>query len=346
MKIVVTGGGTGGHIYPALAIINRLKVEFNDLDITYIGTHDRMESKMIPELGIKYIGLNMQGVNRKNMLKNFKLLGLLVKNYLFLKKIYKKERIDIVIGTGGYITVPVIYAAKKSNISTLIFDADKDFGMATKKLMKYADIVCSGYKYPSLKYSNVIYSGNPRAQEVYSTVDRSNIKNKALFIFGSLGSETINDFFSTYFSNTNIDYDVVYVTGKGLYNNFVGKLNNDRVKVLEYIDDISKEIDDVKFVVSRSGATFVSELQSLAIPSIFVPSPYVANNEQVENIKHLVENELAFMIKEQELSSNNFENAVNNIRNNYNLIVSKLKQNRDIDGLEIILDKIKGLINE
>lgn len=343
MKIVITGGGTGGHIYPALSIIDGLKKECNELEVIYIGTDNRMESKMIPELGYEFVGLEMQGVNRKNVFKNFKLIYLLIKNFFVLRNIFKKRNIDVVIGTGGYVTVPVIFTASKMKIPTLIFDADVEFGMATKKLMKHANVICSGFENPSKKYPNVEYTGNPRGQLVYSTVHRDKIENKVLFVFGSLGSETLNAFFKEYFNNTELDYDVKYVTGKDMYDEFVDGLSNERVDVVAYVDDISSELENVKYVVTRSGATFVSELAALAIPAIFIPSPYVANNEQEYNIIDLIENELSYMIREAELNSNDFLNVSKKLSENAETISEELKKRRKVDSLDLIVDKVREL---
>ncbi len=346
MKIVITGGGSGGHIYPALSIIEGLKKSVPSVEVTYIGTTNRIEATMIPELGIDYIGLQMQGVNRKNIFKNFKLIYLLIKNYFILRKFYKQNNIDVVIGTGGYVTVPVVYTASKLKIPTLIFDADVNFGMATRKLLKHASVVCSGFKAPSEKHDNVIYTGNPRGQLISEKVKRSNASNKVLFIFGSLGSETLNDFFVKYFNQKDLEFDVKYVTGSNYYDKFVSELDNNRVEVVPYIDDIAAELVDVGYVVARSGATFVSELTSLAIPAIYIPSPYVANNEQVHNIEYLVKNDMSLMIQEQELTNEKFEASVKTISDNLDVISERLQGESTVDSLDIIVSKVKELVNE
>ncbi len=346
MRVVVTGGGTGGHIYPALSIIEGLKSEYNDLDVVYIGTTNRMEAKMIPELGIEYIGLTMQGVNRKNLLKNFKLIYLLIKNFFVLRKFYKNMKPDIVIGTGGYVTVPVIYTASVMKIPTLIFDADKKFGMATRKLLKHADVICAGFSEPVISNSKAVFTGNPRSQYIFSKVNRETIRDEILFVFGSLGSETLNKFFIDYFNNTKLNYKVKYVTGKGMYEDFVTSLNNSNVDVVEYVEDVSKELSNVKFVVSRSGATFLSELEALAIPAIFIPSPYVANNEQENNITDIINDKLSFMIRENELSFENMNELINQMEVNYEKAVEGLKKRRKVDSLDTIISKVKELVNE
>ncbi len=345
MKIVITGGGTGGHIYPALSIIDGLKKECKNLEVIYIGTSNRMESKMVPVLGYEYVGLEMQGVNRKNIFKNFKLVYLLIKNFFILRNIFKKRSIDVVIGTGGYVTVPVIFTASKMKIPTLIFDADIEFGMATKKLMRHANVICSGFENPSKVYSNVEYTGNPRGQQIYSKVVRSDIKDKVLFVFGSLGSETLNSFFKEYFNSVVLDYDVKYVTGQGLYEDFVDGLNNDKVEVIPYVDDISDELSDVKYVVTRSGATFVSELSALAIPAIFIPSPYVANNEQERNVERIVEEGLSYMILEESLDKDSFMNVSSEINLSAESISESLKKRRKVDSLDLIVSRVKELAN-
>ncbi len=342
MKVVVTGGGTGGHIYPALAIIEGVKANFPNVKIIYIGTTTKMESKLIPDLGIEYIGIEMRGVNRKNIFANFKLLYLLFKNNLRLKRLYKEVNPSIVIGTGGYVTVPVIKAAAKSNIPTLIFDADYNFGMATKYLSKHVDKICSGYKQ---KDENVIYTGNPRGQYSARRIQKRS-SEFVFFVFGSLGSDTVNEFFKEFFNRNEINYQAVYVTGKGKYEDFIQGFNNNNVEVLEYVEDMSSYLSRAKYVVCRSGATFVSELSACTIPAIYIPSPYVANNEQVYNVEELVKNKCSLMILEKDLVEDNFRSLQDEMDSNYEKYVANLSEYAINNSCDLIINEIRGLINE
>ncbi len=343
MKVVVTGGGTGGHIYPALTIIEELKKRFDDLEVLYIGTTTRMESKLIPSLGINYKGIEMSGFNRKNIFANFKLPYLLFKNKFILKKLFKDFCPDIVIGTGGYVTVPVINSAKSCNIPTLIFDADYNFGMATNYLKNRVDCVCTSYK-NNCDGNKIIFTGNPRGQFLCESIDRSTTRNKVLFVFGSLGSETLNDFFVDYFNNSDISYEVKYVTGKGKYNDFVSKLENDSVEVVEYISDMSEELSDVLFVVARGGATSVSEFSACEVPAIYIPSPYVANNEQIHNVKELVDNQASLMVEEKDLSIEVFKEQEVKMLNEYEEIVKSLSIFSVKNSADLIIDNILRLV--
>ncbi len=345
MKVVVTGGGTGGHVYPALAIIDNLRLRDRNLEILYIGTTNRMESKLIPSLGINYLGIEMIGINRKNIFSNFKLPFLLLKNKFKLKKLFKDFAPNIVIGTGGYVTVPVIAAASSCNIPTLIFDADYHFGKATSYLKNRASCVCTSYK-KNCYDSHIIFTGNPRGQYVYEKTNRDSISNKALFVFGSLGSNTMNDFFLEYFNNNELSYDVKYVTGKGHYKDFVSKLTNRRVSVCEYIDDITKELADVKFVVCRGGATSVSELIACEIPAIYVPSPYVANNEQYYNVIDLIKEDVSLMIEEKDLTFNEFKKAEYQITNDYDYYKSNIKKISVKNSCDLVVENVFRLVGK
>lgn len=343
MKVVVTGGASGGHLYPALAIIEQLKKRESNLEILYIGTTNKIESKVVPSLNIDYIGIEMRGVNRKNIFKNLTLPFLLVKNFLKLKKIYKEFDPDIVIGTGGYVTVPVVKAASSMKIPTLIFDADYNFGMATRYLIKQVDCVCTGYNKES-NDSKIVYTGNPRGQIVYEQLKYNDSENKVLYVFGSLGSETINSFFLNYFNSTTLNHKAKYVTGKGMYDDFKKRLTNDNVEVVEYIEDITKELGDVSFVVCRGGATSVGEFCACEIPAIYIPSPYVSNNEQVYNVEFLVEDNASLVIEEFSLTNELFDEKVRYMEDNYEEIKRNIAKHSVKNSADLIVENVYRLI--
>ena len=194
MKIVVSAGGTGGHIFPALAIINKLKERNKDLEVLYIGTTDRMESKLIPSLNIDYVGIEMKGLNRKNILKNIEVYKSYKNGIKKAEKVIKEFNPDVVLGIGGYITLPVILASTKLKIKTFIHEQNSIPGLSNKILKRKVDAIGVSLK-DSLKYfkgKNVTFTGNPRSEEAYNAeaVDKKKYgldenKKLVLIVMGS-----------------------------------------------------------------------------------------------------------------------------------------------------------------
>ena len=201
MKVIISAGGTGGHIYPALSIINKIKEKNPDSEFLYIGTTDRMESVIVPKEGIPYLGIEMSGLS-KNIKKSIKSIKLLTKSISKLKDVIKKFNPDIVIGVGGYITFPVIYTAKKLGYKTLIHEQNSIPGKSNKLLVKYTDKIAISLP-GSTKYfpkEKTYYTGNPRSSEVVNVISArksefalSENKKLVLIVMGSLGSMTINN---------------------------------------------------------------------------------------------------------------------------------------------------------
>ena len=202
MRVVVSAGGTGGHIYPALAIINKIKEKEPDSEFLYIGTTDRMEATIIPELGYDYVGLEIKGLNRRNPFKNINVLKSFLKAISISKNEIKKFKPDVVLGIGGYVTLPVLYAAHSLKIKTFIHEQNSIPGLSNKLLNKKVDAI--GVSLPSslnhFDKKKTTYTGNPRSEEVI-TVEKvekkkyglSKNKKLVLFVMGSLGSQTINN---------------------------------------------------------------------------------------------------------------------------------------------------------
>ena len=202
MKAIVCAGGTGGHIYPALAIINKIKEKESLSKILYIGTTDRMEKDLIPKLGIDYVGIEMSGIDRKNIFKNINVFFKYKKAIKIAKKTIKEFDPDIVIGVGGYITAPVIIAAHKLKYKTIIHEQNAIPGVSNKFISRYANKICVSLP-DTISYfdkDKVVYTGNPRSEEIISTkkVNKEELgfeKNKKLVVvvMGSLGSTTITN---------------------------------------------------------------------------------------------------------------------------------------------------------
>lgn len=307
MRYIISAGGTGGHIYPALSIINKIKEEDKNAKILYIGTTDRMEKDIVPNLGIDYLGIKMNGLT-KNVKKIF---GFLTNTFVGIKKCkktMKKFKPDVVIGVGGYVTVPVVLAAHSQKIKVILHEQNSIPGKANKILSKYASTVCismeSSRKY--FEHNNIVLTGNPRGEEILKfkkgnkkDYDLSISKKLVLITMGSLGAETINQKIVELlddFSNKN--YEVLLVTGKENYEEVIKNKLPKNVKVVPYIEKMGEVLKFTDLIITRAGATIISEITALSLPSILIPSPYVANNHQVINAKDLENNGAAFIVEE------------------------------------------------
>ena len=351
MKVIISAGGTGGHIYPALSIINKIKEKEPTSEILYIGTKNRMESIIVPKMNINYIGLDVIGL-KKN-------LSIFKSGYLFLKaigdckKIIKEFRPDIVIGVGGYITAPVIIAAHKLKIKTVIHEQNSIPGKSNTLLSNYADKIMVSLP-GSIKYfknKNVVLTGNPRCEEAYyakksdKTIYHLN-KNKKLIliVMGSLGSETISNALMKIIPKfENKDYEVMIITGKDNYDSFP-KDTPRNVLILPYMDEMVNFLKNVDIMVTRAGASTIAEILGASIPSILVPSPYVANNHQYYNAKELLDNSAALLLEEKEFTEENLLKKIDLLLENsvlYKEIGANTKKIAVINSKEKIYTEIK-----
>lgn len=319
MRVIVSAGGTGGHIFPALAIINKIKEKEPKSEILYIGTTDRMESKIIPELGIKYIPVEMKGLNRKNIFKNLEVVSSLNKAIKKCKEVIKEFNPDIVLGIGGYITYPVITSAVSLGYKTFIHEQNSIPGLSNKLLKHKATIIGVSFE-ESLKYfgNNAVFTGNPRSEEAQtfrkvtkSKYGLSKDKKAVLIVMGSLGSNTINNIMmNTIPKFKGKDYEVLFVTGKNYYKQYENMDIPSNVKIVEFLNDMLGVMKSIDLIVSRAGASTISEITSLEIPSILIPSPYVTHNHQYKNALVLKEAGASILIEEDKLNS---ETLINNI---------------------------------
>ena len=327
MNICVSAGGTGGHIYPAIAIINKFKEKEKDLNILYIGTHDRMEKDIIPPLGIRYEALEIYGFSKSNIKRDIKNVFLIKKAYDKCIKLFKEFKPDVVIGVGGYVTMPVIAAAHKLGIKTVLHEQNAMPGKTNRYLQKKVDLICTSAE-SSNKYFNkakrVIYTGHPCGENALKfKIDKTSIgfhKNKKLLLIvaGSLGSVTVNNFFTKFLSliKDSDNYEVLYITGKAYYDDFIkDKSFSKNVKIMPFLENLSGLLKDTDLVISRSGAGIISELLFTKTPSIQVPSPYVANNHQYYNALDLKNKNLALLYEEKDLNENVLYNKINELLN-------------------------------
>ena len=357
MRVVISAGGTGGHIYPALAIINKIKREEPDSEFLYIGTHNRMEKDIVPKLNIPYEGIEITGFKRKLTLDNVKT----VINFLKAKKpcikLVREFKPDVVIGCGGYVTVPVILAGKKLGYKTFIHEQNSVVGLSNKYLSKYADKVGVSFESTLSEFpkNKVVLTGNPCSEKAIATKSAdlseyglTNDKKLVLIVMGSLGSKTINDKMIDYvYAFRNKSYQVIYVTGNDYYDKVKNRVFPDNVKVVPFIQNLPAVMKCADLMVSRAGASTISEITALGIPTVFIPSPYVTNNHQYKNAMDLVKKDAALILEENNLTKNNFIKTVDDILDNddeYNKIKTNISKLGITDSSSRIYNILKEMI--
>lgn len=357
MKVIVVAGGTGGHIYPAIAIINKIKEKDSNSKILYIGTTDRMEKDLVPKLGIDYIGIEMSGLNRKNLFSNISVLLKYKRAISKAKEVIKEFKPDIVIGVGGYITAPVLYAAHKLKIKTLIHEQNSIPGVSNKFLSRFADKICISLP-NSAKYfdkNKVVYTGNPRSEEIMDVrkVSKKSLgfdsqKKLVVVVMGSLGSITMTTKIKELipgFKNKN--YQVVVVTGKNYFDDYKDIDVPDNVKVVPFLDNLINLMKDTDLIVSRAGASTIAEITAIGLPSILVPSPYVTHNHQYMNAKELEELGACTIVTEDEFSKDKLICEIDNILDDseaYYKMKEASKKLGVVDSATKIYEEIKRLI--
>ncbi len=358
MRVIITAGGTGGHIYPALAIYEKIMEKEPKSNILYIGTTDRMEKDIVPKKNIEFVALKTKGINRKNIFKTIKSLFYFVSAVNKSKKIIEDFNPEVVIGVGGYVSAPVIYAAKKLKIKTVIHEQNSVFGLSNKMLLRYSDIIFTSLP-NTIEYANkykdkVIFSGNPCSEmalkkEIKKKEELGFNRSKKLImiVMGSLGSKIVNQKLKEILPNFNKKkYEILFVTGKDYYEEYKD-LNIENVKVFPYIEDMVRLLKDTDLLISRAGATTISEIIALSVPSILVPSPYVTENHQYKNAMDLVNKDAAILLEENSLI--NLIEIIDNIINDEKELI-KIKTNLSKlqikDSASIIYNKIKELIGE
>ena len=357
MRLVISAGGTGGHIYPAIAIINKIKKEEPKSEFLYIGTHNRMEKDLIPSMNIPYEAIEITGFIRKLTLENFNTLKRFIKARKKCLQIIKDFNPDIVIGAGGYVTAPVIWAAKKLGHKTFIHEQNSVIGLSNKYLTRYVDKVGVSFESTIKEFpkEKVILTGNPCSEKAIATpvankkdFDLTEDKKLVLIVMGSLGSKTINEKMSEYiYGFRNKNYEVLYVTGESHYEKMKNKRLPDNVKVVPFIKDLPSIMKKTDLMISRAGASTMSEIMALNIPTIFIPSPYVTNNHQYKNAKDLYDKKAAWLIEEKDLNKITFIKTIDDILTNeakYNKIKENLSKLGIKDSSTRIYNTLKEMI--
>lgn len=331
MKIIITSGGTGGHIYPAISLIKYL--ENNDEEVLFVGCKNGMEREISKKEDINFIGFNLY--RGKGILNKIKFIVGMFKTFLKSKKIFNKFEADVVIGFGNYISFPVCMMAYFKKIPVILHEQNSMMGKANIILGYIARKI--GYSIPLLKEyhkEKLVNVGNPRSSEClknnFNNYKIDVTKNNILIFMGSLGSSTVNDTLIKFIKENNDNNIYHIVTGKKYYDTFIKNVNlKDNIKIYPYVDDMISLMKKCDLVVTRSGATTISEIITLGLPSILIPSPYVVNNHQFHNASYLYKNNACIMLEEKELTSislkKNIDYLLNNTGERVKLRINSLK---------------------
>ena len=314
LKIIISGGGTGGHIFPAIAIARAIECQKSDVEFLFVGASDRMEMHKIPSEGYNIIGLWISGLQRgfkkQNLLFPFKLFHSIWKS----KKIIKDFQPDLVIGTGGYASGPLLYVAAKSGIPTVIQEQNSYPGITNRILARYVNKICVAYDsmerfFPAEK---TIITGNPIREDILEfrnkrqegqhlfKIDPS--KSTVLVVGGSLGAFTINNAIKENMQRLiNLNINLIWQTGTSFYQNSLDLLCDLNVKGLtayDFIKEMDKAYAAADIIISRAGAIAISELCCIGKPIILVPSPNVSENHQYKNAQSLVNKNAALLVED------------------------------------------------
>jgi len=359
VRVLLTGGGTGGHIYPALSMMKAIKEEYPDSMFLYIGTPDGLESKIVPDSGIDFKSIRVSGFRRSLSLENFKTIYRFVTSIRTAKKYIKEYNPDIVIGTGGYVCAPVVYAAAKLKVKTIIHEQNSLPGVTNKFLARYVDkiLICFEEARKYFADDKVVLTGNPRATEVATTLKIGKTalglnphKKTVLISGGSRGARPINDAFIEMIEKyEKSDFEVVFVTGAVHYDSICEQIGNvdtlKNVKVMPFIADMPKFLVSIDLFVGRSGATFLSEITALGVASILIPSPYVAENHQEFNARSVTDHGGGTLILEYDLTGDVLYNEITRLLNDEETLIAMRKATKKL-GIPDANTRILSVINE
>ncbi len=315
INIIVSGGGTGGHIYPAIAIANEIKLRYPTARILFIGAKGKMEMEKVPKAGYEIKGLWISGIQRKLTFKNLLFPLKLVSSLWKANNIIRKFRPDVVIGTGGFASGPSLLMANRKGIPTVVQEQNSYPGITNKLLSKKAKKICVAYDNLERFFplDKIVKTGNPvrqdlllihtKREEAQAFFGLETTKKTILVIGGSLGARRINQLIATeldFFKKQEVQ--VIWQCGKLYYEEYK-TYENENVQVHEFLNRMDLAYAAADFVISRAGASSVSELCIVGKPVVFIPSPNVAEDHQTKNAKSIVDKHAAILLRENELNT-------------------------------------------
>ena len=354
MRVLISAGGTGGHIYPALAILKKIKEMEPQSEFLYIGTHNRMEKDIVPKHNIPFKSIEIYGFS-KSLKANLKTIKKFLNAYKECKKIITEFKPDVVIGVGGYVTGPVIYAASKLGVKTFIHEQNSIPGKCNKFLSKYVDMIGVSMKSSlnAFPHDKVHFTGNPCSEEALKMTASpkkefglTEDKKLVYIVMGSLGSSAITEKLKNsikLFQDKN--YEVMFVTGKDSYDD-IKELNiPSNVKIFPYVESQARIMKKADLVVTRCGASTLAEIISLKLPSILIPSPYVPNNHQYVNGMDFVNKHAGVMIEEKDLTGEKLVKTIDSLIND-DKILKEMKENLADLGVDDSATRIYELLKK
>ncbi|MCR5330983.1 MAG: undecaprenyldiphospho-muramoylpentapeptide beta-N-acetylglucosaminyltransferase [Lachnospiraceae bacterium] len=347
-KIVLTGGGTAGHVTPNMALIERLRA--SDYDISYIGSYSGIEKGLIEGMGVPYYGISSGKLRRYFDLKNFSDPFRVMKGMREAKSLIKQLKPDVVFSKGGFVAVPVVFAAKKCRVPVIIHESDMTPGLANKLCIPKADRICCNFE-ETLDYlpaGKAIHTGTPLRHELFEG-DRSKglefcefsgKKPVIMVVGGSTGAAAINEAVRNLLPTLLMNFDVIHLCGKGkndpAYDNTIG------YRQFEYI---SKELKDLfalaDVVVSRAGANAVCEILALAKPNILIPlSAAASRGDQILNAESFEKQGYSYVLDEDKMTNETLLEAINKVYNDRDRYIEKMKTARQADATDVIFKMI------
>lgn len=364
-NVLVSGGGTGGHIFPALSIANEVRRRYPEANILFVGAEGRMEMEKVPAAGYEIIGLPVSGFDRRHLLRNFRVVARLLKSMNLAKKILKDFKPDIAIGVGGYASGPMLKEAQRQGIPTLLQEQNSYAGVTNKLLAAKADCICVAYEgmerfFPQDK---IVLTGNPVRRNLLECAATPEQARQAmgvnpdkltiLIIGGSLGARTINDAIIGGLGTIGQqarEVQVIWQSGK-LYDEkcreALSAAGVDNVVQMPFISNMDMAYRAADLVVSRAGASSISELQLLGKPAILVPSPNVAEDHQRKNALALVNRDAAIMVTDADAGSQLVDTMLATVTDAAKLssLGDNVAQMALRDAAEHIVDQVEKIIN-
>lgn len=325
-RFVISGGGTGGHIFPAIAIANKIKKEIPDAEILFIGANHKMEMKLVPKAGFDIKGLDISGISRsfsmKGIINNVKLPCVLWKSFTKAISILREFKPDVVIGVGGYASASALRAATKLKIPTLIQEQNSYPGITNKLLAKKVDKICVAYNHLDVFFpkDKIVKTGNPvreeiihiqkKEEEAYQFFDLNPNKKTVLVVGGSLGARTINQTIAAHLPQiAQMDIQLIWQTGELFYRTLPPEIliqATENIKIVPFIHNMNWAYSVADLIISRAGALAISEIAIVKIPAILIPFPFAAEDHQTKNAQALVNEHAAYLIPDNEVSEKLF----------------------------------------
>ncbi|MFR1850884.1 MULTISPECIES: undecaprenyldiphospho-muramoylpentapeptide beta-N-acetylglucosaminyltransferase [Clostridia] len=367
MKVLLAGGGTGGHVYPAIAIANKIKEHNPDCEILFVGTKNGIESEIVPKAGFELKTVTVQGFKRKIDLDNIKRVFKLCKGLEQSRRIVKKYKPDIVIGTGGYVSGPVLFNAAMNKRVTIVHEQNSFPGVTNKILSKVATKVLTSFedshkRFPEASQDKLVLTGNPVRKEILNSrkfIARKNLgisedKKMVLCYGGSGGSEEINDAMRLVIENmVKEDVAFIFATGKVYYDEFIETIKDIELKpyqrVMPYLDNMADGLAASDIVIGSAGAISLAEITALGKPSIIIPKAYTAENHQEYNAKSIESQGAGIAILEKDLTPQSLNEAVFKLLGDKELLIDMANNAKKIgkpEAIDLIYNEIMKSYNE